>query len=84
MPTFPTSPNSGMNLGLPPAEYTLLKAVFTDTVPSGPGPDAKTGPLESPGGGELAAVVKVVIEAAFRPHKAKYPDPMYRSAPFFW
>ncbi len=67
------------NLNLPPAEYALLKAIYTDTVPSGPGPGAKVGPLQSPGG-ELAAVVKAVIKEAFGPHKARFHG--YTTAPF--
>jgi hypothetical protein len=70
--------------GLPYASYMLLKAIFTDTVPSGPGPDAKVGPLELPGGAEAVAIIKGVIAAAYRPHEAKYPTTKYPNAPFIY
>ncbi len=74
--------HSFAHLGLQPTEYALLKAIYTNTVPSGPGRDAKTGPLESPGGGEAAAVVTAAIKEAFRPHEARYCTRSYPYAPF--
>jgi hypothetical protein len=54
-------------------------------VPSGPGPNAKAGPLESPGRGEAAAVVTAVLKEAFAPYKARseYTN-AYPYAPFLF